>query len=733
MNYQKLYYFSFKNIKDELFIVEIWQDTTATITATEVVGDVDPCVLEYAALDSKLNPVHGSGVTLNMIATADHNFMDLYTGKIQEFLVKVYKESYLIWCGYLDPEMYSSPFSFNENYPVTFTCSDGFALLDRINYITPSDIELVELPIGHFVENGLKPYTGISSQWTIITNILTKLNLPVNYILVGISTFSNDFTLAYNETIFHKTLVINDNYVNETLEPETCRTVLEGILKPYGAFIIQVNGSIYITDLNFIANNDNQPFEAYNGVTFAGAGQSYINLAIGDLSTIGFMSDQSTMNIVSAVNKIVVSYSNYKGVEVINSDMTDFKTPGTPGANIGTGGFKWNETENATCDSWDKYNNGRFVTLNGVIPQTDKDNYLSINQYSPLNGYASDALNPVRKSFVFKKVLPYFIPNSGYKLKIEISAYFRKSDNLNDGAKPNKLKQGILQCNLVIGGKSAFQVRDSDMFQDRRGSVRKLGWSNTGSNISTPTYSTTQTPKFMLYFNNLVGYVTNVNYYNYAYIEDQWVSLNDNTVDSLNRVVNRDFLFPLDGFSGGLMTLEIYDYLVIPGLVSDDKNALKASIKEVRIKDVKFTVVDKDGKDLNISDTEYFSALDPNYLNDTKIELIHGTNVKGCPIEKASLLYDDGTAYQFCTSWTRNGQTNILEKLLQNTVKSNYLNPTLELTCNINNLPSLIGCVQYASQLGTNIFMVNSATIHLRDNITDLIIQTVSKDILNIV
>jgi hypothetical protein len=732
MNYQKLYYFSFKNIKDELFIVEIWQDTTATITATEVVGDVDPCVLEYAALDSKLNPVHGSGVTLNMIATADHNFMDLYTGKIHEFLVKVYKESYLIWCGYLDPEMYSSPFSFNENYPVTFTCSDGFALLDRINYITPSDIELVELPIGHFVENGLKPYTGISSQWTVITNILTKLNLPVNYILVGISTVSNDFTPASSETIFHKTLVINDNYVNETLEPETCRTVLEGILKPYGAFIIQNNGSIYITDLNFLANNNNQTFKRFYGDDFTFVDGYSINLNIGDLSTIGFMSDQSTMNIVSAVNKIVVSYSNYKGVEVINSDMTDFTVPGAVGAVKGATNYQWTETPNDVCDSWTKFNNGRFVNLNGVTPQTDKDSYLSINQYSALNGHCTDSLNLAHKSFVFKKILPYFVPNSGYKLKIEISAFFRKDDNLGDNPTPNKLKQGVLQCNLQIGGMSAFSYRTSDVFQDRRGLARYVGWITTGSDISTSTIHIIGVkPVLYLFFNNLVGY--SGGNYNYGYVEDTWLSLNDNTLDALNNVVTRDLLFPLDGFSGGLISLEIYDYMVIPGLTSDDKNALKASIKEVRIKDVKFTVVDKDGKDLNISDTEYFSALDPNYLNDTKIELIHGTNVKGCPIEKASLLYDDGTAYQFCTSWTRNGQTNILEKLLQNTVKSNYLNPTLELSCNVNNLSSLIGCVQYASQLGTNIFMVNSATIHLRDNITDLIIQTVSKDILNIV
>jgi len=730
--YQKKYYYSFKDLKNVSYTVEIWQDTPDTLTPVELLGAVQPFVIEYAAIDNKITPVHGSGATINLIATVENSFIGLYTGKMKEFLVKCFRGTSLIWCGFLDSEMYGADFAQYNNYPVSFTCSDGFALLERINYITDSNIVLSEDGYA-MIETGLIPYTGISSQWTVITNILKRLNLPINNILVGLSTVSNDFDLAYNETIFHKTLVINRNYVNESDEPETCRKVLEGILQPYGAYIIQCNGSIIITDLNFIANNNNQPFEAFSAVNFTGLGQSYIDLNIGDLSTIGFMSDSAPLSILSALNKIVISYSNYKEIEVINTDQNDFKTPGTPGADKGATGFKWNETENAVCDSWDKSNNGRFINLNGVTPQTDKDSYLSINQYSPLNGYATDALNPAHKSFVFKKVLPYFIPDAGYKLKIEISAYFRKSDNLGDGSTPNKLKQGILQCNLQIGNKSAFNLRESDKYQDKRGSARHIGWSTTGANISAGGYAPGYKPVLYLYFNNLVGYATDVNYYNYAYCEDQWINLNDNTVDSLNRVVNRDFLFPLDGFSGGLMTFEIYDYLVIPGLVSDSLNALKSSIKEVRIKDVRFTVVDKDGKDLNITDTEYFSALDPNFKDEYKIELIHGTNVTGCPIEKASLLFDNGTAYEFCQSWTRNGQTSILEKLLQGTIKSNYLAPSIQLTCTTNSLQSLIGVVHYQSQIPNKSFMVNSAVINLEDNSTDLTIQAITKDILNIV
>jgi hypothetical protein len=75
---------------------------------------------------------------LNLLSTTDRKFFDLYTADMMEYQIRFYNDTDLIWCGYLDSEMYSEPFNQCKNYPVTFTGTDGFALLERINYLDES-------------------------------------------------------------------------------------------------------------------------------------------------------------------------------------------------------------------------------------------------------------------------------------------------------------------------------------------------------------------------------------------------------------------------------------------------------------------------------------------------------------------------------------------------------------------------------------------------------------------
>jgi hypothetical protein len=733
MAFQKKYYYSFKDLNEQEYTIEIWQDTTSTISAVEVLGGVEPFSIEYAQLDNKITPIHGSGTNINLMATATHNFIDLYTGRIQEFMVKCYKGTSLIWCGYLDSEMYSSDFSMIENYPVSFTASDGFAILDRMLYITPSNLVLSDDGYA-MIETGLMPYTGISTQWTVITNILDKLNLPYNDIRVGLSTTSSDFTIGEYETIFHKTFVINNNYVNETKEPETCRKVLEGILAPYGAFIIQINGSIYITDLNYIADNIyNKPFEGFNPTFYNGLGVAYVNLILGDLSDIGFKSDSSTLAMMSPINKMIVNYSNYRDLNIIDYSQTDFTITGTTSGTIGNTGYQWKETTYLNSDTWNKFHNGRFIYLQGVTNPNNTDTYLSINSYSNNNGYSGGEMSEDVKSFTYKKELPYLIPTTDYFLQIEMSAFFRTSDNIDDiAAIPSVMEQGVLGCRLESGGKRAYNYRyyveNKYAFND---GSRLIGWRDSGSNITVP--STNFKSDFYLYFNKLKGVDgTIMNNLKYDSIENTWVELNDNKLNASDNVENKKFLFPLNGMVGDYITFSIYDYFVLDQSHSATSNALKASTKEVRIKDIKISIVDKDGNNIEKADTEYFSNMMPEYKDEQKVDLIHGTNVDKCPTERAGLLYSGATQFDFCTTWTREGNTNILEKLLQNSVKSNYLLPTVQLNCTINSIPNLLGCLTYQNWIPDKIFSLMGAKINLEDASTEITISEISKDVWNI-
>jgi hypothetical protein len=719
MSLQKKYFYSFKDINNQSYTVEIWQNTTASITALEVTGAVAPFVIDYPAIDTKLAPVHSSAGALNLMATSTNDFLSLYTGKVQEFMIKCFKGFNLIHCSYLDPELYSSDFSMIENYVISFTSTD-FGILERINYVTPSNIVLSDSGFA-MIEKGLIPYSGLSTQWTVLTNIFTKLGLPFNDIRVGLSITSNDFTIGSYETIFHKTYVINSNYVNESNEPETCRKVLEAILKPYGAFITQVNGSIYITDLNYIANNNIQPFEGFYASNYTGLGVAYINLNLGDLTNIGFKSDQSQLDIISAVNKVVVSYSNYKGVNVLDYSSTDFTGLGISSALIGTTNYQWTKTPYSTSASWTKSNNGRFYLMKGYGVQSGTtDSYLSTSATTNINLM-------VNKSFTYVKDLPYIIPTGNYKLKIEMSAYFRSTDNLNKNSDSTKqvFNAGRVMAKIKIGNK---YLTGKDLADFNYNALHSNHWTTTND------YSVGNNFAFYFYNASSTG---NVNSITANDIADQWVDFKDVVFVNTKGIMNNDYLVDLANITGGNITLDIYDaqvWGVDPAYpyFTVNPNGTYLTLKEVRIKDIKLTIVDSNGKDLNIADTEYYSNMSPEYKDEQKVELIQGTNVTNCPIEKASLLYWNGTRYDFCKTWNRASNNNILEKLLQNTIKSNYLTPTIQLSATVNNLPSLVGCVTYSNHLAGKIFMITGAKLNLEDASTELTIAEVSQDVWNI-
>lgn len=371
MNFKKKYYLPFKDLHNQPYTIEIWEDTDDVITFVEIEGSTPPFCVSFLGIDDKLTPVRGSGCELNLISETDRQFFGLYTAKIQQFQIRAYRGIDLIWCGYLDTELYSEPFNVNQNYDVTFSGSDGFAILERLNYLTPSDIELVEVldPTHGYntvvpIEKGKLPYTGIVTQWEIIKNILTKLNLPWGAIYVGISTESPEFTIADNENIFEKTFCTNENWYTEDVSKnaENCRTVLESILQPYGAFIIQDNANIYITDINTFAKGNTQDFKKYDPITFVYLQTVSINLALGDISSIGIAETSQDLTIVSAINEQIVKYSPYKKIDIVNYDATaDFNTQLTS-VDKGTvnTAWRWNEKTFDLSNTWNRFNNGRF-------------------------------------------------------------------------------------------------------------------------------------------------------------------------------------------------------------------------------------------------------------------------------------------------------------------------------------------------------------------------------------
>ncbi len=690
MSLQKKYYYTFRSLLDNVVhTVEIWQDTTATITAVEIRGDFSPFVVSSPILSDKLQPVQGTGCQINIVSQTNMQFLGLYTANMQEYQILLYRGASLRWCGWLDSEIYSEQFSELTGYSVSISGTDGFALLDRINYLQA---------------DGSK-YTGIVSQWDVLKIILAKLNLPLFYLKVFLSTTHG--TIPAQQTIFHTTYVNNDNFYDEDGEPATMRSVLESLLRPYGAFIVQDEGSVTITDLNAVVRTAFTSGHVYSWNTWAYSSSTDLFRDLGDLSTIGFRSSSQLLDIIPGVNKQVIKYSPYQLTDIIDYEAGEDFEDALPTTTRGATNFQWVETPYRLSSIWDAFNNGKFCKLEGIDgANTDVvDYYLDIPYYGNYE-YGTTAT----KSFTYAAKMPFLIGSENYKLKIELKAFPRISNDLNGTLTNNLVSTVRLVTRLKIGTKKYIYSI---------GTLAPL-WVDAASN----TIYDLILP--------ITNRVLNTGTYPviYAAIEDRWTDLKINVIHNYDNLISRnDFIIPLPSYQidGDVLEFEIYAYQV-----RDMNNAVR-TITDLRLKDIKLTIVDAKGNDVEQLDTEFVGYMNPQYKEEGEtITLIQGTNLSTFPVERGGLMKYDGTDYTWITEWTREGVTDNIENLLLRSYVGNYSGKTLQLTVTTKRLLSVIGYLTYTNWLPGHKFMIVGFTHDHAEGTSELTLQEIFPDSLTI-
>jgi len=689
-SYQKRFYFTFKDINNQAYTVEIWKlAINGTVTPVKVKPADNPFSVAMPTLSCKFQSVRGSGCNINLLSETNMQFLELYTANMLEFQIRAYKDANLIWCGYLDSELYNEPLDSLNNYDVSFSGSDGFALLDRLYYL----------------QNDGTNFTGISSQFAIIKFILEKLNLPIVNTLVYLATNVNGVTLTEGQTCLSITYISNSNFYNEDNEPEALRTVLESILMPYGAFILQNNGNIYITDVQQLATASLGVMQRHTGNLGTYINDTGISANIGDLSAIKFASNEQSLNIVPGVNKEIVKYSPYKTIDLINYDaIEDFKNNLNIAGNgtattRGATSYQWIEydfTSGSTC--WNKLNNGKFCSMIGIdgANTEEKDSYLTIKN----NGSQTQSL----EHFNYKATIPTLYKSNGYKLKVSLNGFFRLTNDLNNpSVTATEVTQGMLYTQLQIGNKKYVN--------------NTLGYQGLWVDLSSSEW-------FRLFFNNQpVGQYNNIIY---SPMENQWLEASSYSFYDFDKVKKNEYLLPLDNISGEL-SFSIRQYKAKKNYTT------YVNCLDARFKDIRFTIVDKDGNDVQNLDTEYVGYMDKNYKNlGNPITLIQGTNLSTFPNERGGLLAYSGGSYNWISKWTKASVIDNIENLLLRSYVGNYENKTIELSCVTNILPQSIGYLTYDNYFSGKKFMINSINNNYAEATSTLILQEIFPDALTI-
>lgn len=188
--------------------------------------------------DNKLEPLRGSGLAMQFVATDDFQLEDLYTDQEMKFITSVYRNGAIKWKGFLIPDGCSERF-IDPPYVVNTRCIDGLAVLNNIPYKHSS--------------GGL--YVGKQSILQILVNCLSKLHLGMN-----INTYVR---LEYDGMVsgsdpLSQTLIWNDRFITneEANQAMTCGEVIQSLMAEWSCMIVQRNGEWIIVRIPDISRTD---------------------------------------------------------------------------------------------------------------------------------------------------------------------------------------------------------------------------------------------------------------------------------------------------------------------------------------------------------------------------------------------------------------------------------------------------------------------------------------------
>jgi len=682
MAYQKKYYYQFIDITNRVHVVELWQNTGATITAEEVTGHLNPFSLEMPELDHKFQVVRGKGCTINLLSDTDMKFFTgLYHIDPQEFMVKHYIDSVLNWLGYLNSEMVTEPYDINFNYQFSITGNDGFSLMDRFSFIQLDGTN----------------YTGIKSKYELLQIIFGKIALPFVEMRISLSTTFTGYVNDADSTILHQSYVNCANFYDEDNKPMSLREVVESILAPYGAFITVESGNIYITDIHTLASDSTPTFKR-----FLVSDWSYIaDVTISNekaIATIGYMGTGQNIELSGGVNRQVVAYSPFPVKTVIPQSLVSLEEFETVPSSFSTkDGYNYRELE--TNETWE-INPIYDVVLN---PPTFEESYYTdpndSNLYLRYPAYGG--LNTMIANLKINPILSVANPTTnlvvlkGASLLITGEVLVKTRDNPYDETESQLEVQNVgISARVKIGDEYYNGFTE---------------WADTPTNLSF--YTSTGKNEI---------------------IADRFVPIGVNGQGVRILIGNILEIFPLGGDTVGEFDLEIWsEYTARVYNQSGDITNL-SGVKEIWLRNIEVTIVDQNGNEIPDSDIEYIGLLDKTFQNEAeKITLTCGANAQFA--DRGKIMWNDSEGYHTSFLWTRNGQSDTIESLLLVSLVSNYKAGFVTLSgMKLKNVFNTLNILTDSFISGKKM-MIKSANINYQDNIIECSLVEILADQLTIV
>lgn len=627
------YWYEFKGLDEVLNRVEILCD--GATKPAEIKGADSPFSLKYIDV-KKLDPVQGSQVSLRLISKKVFQFIDLHTDDMQDYLVRFYRDGLLYWVGWLDSELYSENLADSPPYPVEFSGAD-FNVMERLK----------------FRDENEKAYTDIATLLAQLKRCFNKLGLPFQKLYIGCSTTPEGITMSASETALHKLYIQSSNFYDEDNEPMTCREVVESILQPFGLMMVQRDASVYIYDYNTVKIGG--VMKCYNFGTLAYIGDTAVDVSLGDISDIGTRSTEASLGFEEMINNVTITSSLYGENQAKDVSITEKTVSGLIDSTLGRDYSQYYYSKHPDAEN-----------ISGDFAVFKRDNE------SNIEGYRMPYItNPQIITPIFRVRCPMYLIGTDtlYYIHLKIQTYVNTRDNpflTDSGVKDNANSGTIkLHCNFYSTDSSGKILRYYDLVK------------NNGSQWVDTFDGSLEQGRCILWLSNheavtgsaLDAWITNANKNN-----PMSNRMNIETISSAGKGLN----VPTNN-TNGYLVFEITNKCRIVNPKDDtgtstDNLLAENLVKHILVNDISIELLDREENAISTDDYEFKSYVNKKVssdYDDVQLKCI-SANEEKAPIGKANILRKTNSGYELQLSYTRAGQTNILERLLMCGIHSNF-------------------------------------------------------------
>ncbi|QZT38718.1 hypothetical protein K5X82_07410 [Halosquirtibacter xylanolyticus] len=669
----------------------------------EITGTGSPFKLKLPNVGHKFQVVCGTGCKLKLNSPSDRALLDLYTIQMQDIQLRFYREQEMIWCGWLDSELYEEDYSEYRNYPVNLTGNDGLNLLSRINFIQ---------------DNG-KLFTGEMKMFDVLKSIIGKLGLPYKklYLLSGTKiVVSESEKLGAIEHLS----ILTDNYLDKDKKPLSLREVLEEMFKPFGLQLKCSNGNIWIMDTHHQAQKGIISAVCYDLENNWSRSELQVNL-IKDISAIGFYQTGGTLKKMSGYNEQEITYSpkvtpSLGAPKVEDTKMWDkapqysFWKRGRSYMHEGHAGSHtqvlYETLKKSTGNSMSRYFTflNDYADLQGIQGSgTNKEDPTESNHLALINPNYNRTRPTSFNPQWSVKYIPhqYIIGNEHTMLRISFEAFVLTSENPFDDQRDPVLGLNI-PLKVTIGSKSIDLT---------------YNWEQDSSNYI---YAVVRDKKAGGDIAEKWTKVTGKGYSPYA---NSRVILSDTGI-----------VLPVPpGLSGEMLISFASNIKTFRHNQQDGISNHYKTVREVQIKNIKVELVEPKGKaheyaPIKSNDITYTGKMNHYFKEKGKeIKIIHGTSISAG--EKGALIFRSGDTSSIVNTFERAGVQNKIEKLLLRSIMSNYKRAHLGLTSiRLNNDLMVHQTITDSRVFGNKVFRISGGSIDYYNGCAEVSMVEVFED-----